>query len=86
MLKPAYLEVSSKMRKASTEKQIVPFICVPLSFNNTLKVLSLFVVRNKIKYCINTIVANISLSRRQERAPRFKADCGEVSATAKIYS
>lgn len=32
-----------------------------LSFNNTLKVLSLFVVINKIKYCINTVDLNISV-------------------------
>lgn len=32
-----------------------------LSFSNTLKVLSLCVVRIKIKYCINTVVLNISL-------------------------
>lgn len=61
MLKPGNLEVSNKIREVSIEKQIIPLISMLLASNKTLKVLRLFVVRNKIKYCINIVAINISL-------------------------
>lgn len=44
----------------SIEKQIIPLNLVLLSLNNILKALILS-VRNKIKYCINVVLWNISL-------------------------
>lgn len=60
MLKLGNLEVSNKIKKVSIEKQIILLILMLLSFDNILKVLSLF-VENKIKYCINIVVRNTSL-------------------------
>lgn len=51
ILKAGNLEISNKIKKVSMEKYVIPLVCLLLSFNSPLKVLSLF-VRNKLQYCI----------------------------------